>query len=197
VSVRERRAREQAERRQLIITAARQLAGDEGWDAVTTRRLADVIEYSQPVLYQHFANKEAIVQAVALDGFAELAEALHAGRESGDTVEDHLRGLVHAYMDFAQHNPVLYQAMFELPTSLEFGKPDSPAPLVDAFLEIISGVIPIAGERDPESLAEVIWSSCHGLANLAHADRLRPDFREQRIVLLVEAFLAQATAPQV
>lgn len=46
----ERRERERAERRQAIVTAARELAEAEGWEAVTTRRLSDRIEYSQPVL---------------------------------------------------------------------------------------------------------------------------------------------------
>jgi hypothetical protein len=56
-----RRARERAARHALIIQTARQIAETDGWDAVTTRRLAETIEYSQPVLYSHFANKDAIV----------------------------------------------------------------------------------------------------------------------------------------
>ena len=71
MSIRERREREQAERERLIVTAARELAESEGWDAVTTRRLAAEIEYSQPVLYSHFKGKVAIMTAVALDGFAD------------------------------------------------------------------------------------------------------------------------------
>jgi hypothetical protein len=47
----ERRARELDQRRQVIIDAARELAEADGWESVTTRRLADRIEYSQPVLY--------------------------------------------------------------------------------------------------------------------------------------------------
>ena len=68
----ERRARERAQRRQVIVGAARELAEAEGWESVTTRRLADRIEYSQPVLYSHFEGKDAIVSAVALEGFGEL-----------------------------------------------------------------------------------------------------------------------------
>ncbi|MGI5269502.1 hypothetical protein ACQEUU_10150 [Nonomuraea sp. CA-218870] len=40
---------------------------------MTTRRPAERVEYSQPVLYSHFDGKDAIVSAVAVDGFAELA----------------------------------------------------------------------------------------------------------------------------
>ena len=73
MSIQARRERERAERERLIVTAARELAEAEGWDAVTTRRLAAEIEYSQPVLYSHFKGKDAIMAAVAVQGCAELA----------------------------------------------------------------------------------------------------------------------------
>ena len=76
MSIQARRERERAEREKLIVTAARELAETEGWDAVTTRRLAEKVEYSQPVLYSHFGGKTAIVGAVALEGFTELARLL-------------------------------------------------------------------------------------------------------------------------
>ncbi|MET0993345.1 MAG: TetR family transcriptional regulator, partial [Mycobacterium sp.] len=47
--IEDRRARDRAARRRLIVTTARKLAEAHGWDAVTTRRLSDEIEYSQPV----------------------------------------------------------------------------------------------------------------------------------------------------
>lgn len=80
MSVTARRERERAQRHQLIIKAARELAEAEGWDAVTTRRLAERVEYSQPVLYSHFDGKDAIVRAVAIQGFEELAARLAAAR---------------------------------------------------------------------------------------------------------------------
>jgi AcrR family transcriptional regulator len=61
MTIEDRRARERAARRQLITATARTLAEQEGWDAVTTRRLSTEIEYSQPVLYKHFSGMEDIV----------------------------------------------------------------------------------------------------------------------------------------
>ncbi|WP_280448086.1 helix-turn-helix domain-containing protein, partial [Nocardia cyriacigeorgica] len=80
MTVQARRERERARRHRLIVDTARQLAEAEGWEAVTTRRLAALIEYSQPVLYSHFASMEAIANAVAMEGFAELADTLARGR---------------------------------------------------------------------------------------------------------------------
>ncbi|MUT94180.1 helix-turn-helix domain-containing protein, partial [Streptomyces sp. Z38] len=76
MSVQERKQRERAERERLIVATARELAEEQGWDAVTTRRLAERIEYSQPVLYSHFRGKREIIGAVALQGAAELAAEL-------------------------------------------------------------------------------------------------------------------------
>ncbi|MEV6899370.1 helix-turn-helix domain-containing protein [Amycolatopsis sp. NPDC051372] len=61
-----RKERGRADRKRRIVAAARELAEAQGWDAVTTRRLAALIEYSQPVLHSHFAGKDAIMAAAAL-----------------------------------------------------------------------------------------------------------------------------------
>ena len=79
VATEDRRARERAARRRLIVDTARQLAEAEGWNAVTTRRLSTEIEYSQPVLYKHFSGMDQIAAAVAVDGFGELARLRSRG----------------------------------------------------------------------------------------------------------------------
>ncbi|WP_412544199.1 TetR/AcrR family transcriptional regulator [Longispora sp. K20-0274] len=181
MSIPERRARERAQRHQLIVTAARELAETEGWEAVTTRRLADRIEYSQPVLYSHFAGKDAIVAAVAVVGFAELAAALEAaGRSAG------LAGAARAYVAFAEANPALYDAMFSLATDLPFGGPDAPEALRAAFGQLLGALAPLAGDRDAETFTEVGWSALHGLVTLTRGGRLRPDLAEQRLTILVD-----------
>jgi AcrR family transcriptional regulator len=182
----ERRERERAERRQAILTAARELAESEGWEAVTTRRLSDRIEYSQPVLYTHFENRDAIIEAVALEGFSELSVVMHHGRSKGRTPEAALRGTAKAYVEFAKANPALYDAMFTLAIDLPFGRPETPVQLRNGFDEIQKAVEPFAGSRDPETLTEVVWSSLHGLASLSHAGRLRPDYHEKRMAILVD-----------
>src|SRR6185312_17217759 len=98
MAVEDRRARERAARRRLIITTARHLAEAEGWDAVTTRRLSTEVEYSQPVLYKHFAGMEELADAVAMDGFGELADVMRAARSETDAAPDVLTRLAHAYI---------------------------------------------------------------------------------------------------
>src|ERR1700754_4899486 len=107
----DRRERERAARRRLIVTTARKLAEAEGWDAVTTRRLSTEIEYSQPVLYKHFAGMDQVADAVAVEGFSELAETMRGARSEADSAADALTRITHAYLAFAQLNPAVYDAM--------------------------------------------------------------------------------------
>ena len=188
MSTEDRRTRERAARRQLIITTARGLAESEGWYAVTTRRLSAEIEYSQPVLYAHFANMEQLAQAVAIVGFGELAEALHTARAGAATPTDALRQLAHAYIGFAADNPALYDVMFTRPTTLHFAAEDTPPELEAGFAELRSVVAELGGLPDADTFTEVIWSALHGLVSLTRNGRLRPSHAAERVDLLIAQF---------
>ncbi|MEV6069465.1 TetR/AcrR family transcriptional regulator [Nocardia sp. NPDC052001] len=189
-AIQTRKERERADRHQRIIDTARELAETKGWEAVTIRRLADAIEYSQPVLYSHFAGKDAIVAAVAEQGCAELAVATREARERAATPEAGLIAVTENYLAFARDSAALYDAIFLLRTDLKFG-PEAPQALKDAFLELLHTFAPFAGSHDVETFTEVAWSALHGLATLDRGGRLRPDFRDQRL----EIFIAQWVRP--
>jgi AcrR family transcriptional regulator len=189
MAIEERRVRERAARHRLILETARELAESEGWDAVTTRRLSTEIEYSQPVLYKHFANMDAIAEAVAIDGFGELGETLRAARASADATESPLIPMAQAYLSFARDNPALYDAMFIRATKLRFAAEDTPAPLVEAFGELRAAVAAVSGERDVDIVTEVLWGALHGLIMLDRGGRLRPQHDAERIEMLAAQFL--------
>jgi AcrR family transcriptional regulator len=189
MAIADRRLRDRAARRRLIIATARALAEREGWDAVTTRRLSIEIEYSQPVLYKHFASMEDIVEAVALEGFGELAESLIVARGGAGGPDVVLGRVARAYSSFAAENPVLYDAMFTRATRLRFGgTEDTPVQLSAGFAELREAVAGVAGGRDVETLTEVLWAALHGLTTLGRSDRLRPGRDAERIELLVAQF---------
>ena len=183
MSVVDRRRRERANRHDLIIATARDLAEAEGWEAVTTRRLAELVEYSQPVLYSHFDGKDAIVRAVAIEGFADLAVRLRQAQSAVVEPGLALRAVCSAYLTFAAERPALYQAMFVLPTDVKFATVDTPSPLRAAFDELVGALKPF--DAHPELRAEVTWAALHGLAVLRRGGRIPPEGQEARIDLLV------------
>jgi AcrR family transcriptional regulator len=188
MAIEDRRQRERAARRRLILKTARKLAEAEGWDAVTTRRLSTEIEYSQPVLYKHFSGMEQIAEAVAIDGFGELADAMRAARSGADSASDALTRIAHAYLDFARDNPAVYDAMFARATTLRFAAEDTPPELTAGFAELRQAVGLVADEQDADTLTEVLWAALHGLVTLGRNGRLRPGYEAERLQLLVDRF---------
>ncbi|MGN6240150.1 MAG: TetR/AcrR family transcriptional regulator [Cellulosimicrobium cellulans] len=185
-----RKARLLEEREAQIVAAARVLAEEQGWEAVTTRRLAEAIGYSQPVLYGHFPEgRSQIVTAVALVGFEELAAALTAARpqpSEGASGEDGVRALVVAYLDFAARHPATYEAMFHLPIGAAFASDETPRAMREGFDAIVDALLAL--DRPPSDVgtaAEVVWGAVHGVATLQRAGRFSAENYERRVDELV------------
>ena len=187
MSVQERKQRERADRERLIVATARELAEQQGWDAVTTRRLAERIEYSQPVLYSHFRGKREIIGAVALEGASEMAAAMRSATAAASTPRDRVAALARAYLDFAERNPAVYDALFQLDGGLAYAQEDTPEQLKDAFAALLETLGEVAGDGVvPELFTEVFWASLHGIATLTRAGRLPSADAERRVELLVD-----------
>jgi len=169
-------------RRDQVLHAARRVAESDGWAALTMRRLAGELGVTQPVLYSAFASRQAIIDAVALDGFSDIAAALEA-------VEASPLARMRAYLDFAADHPQLYEAMFSMPSGLAFAAESAtPEPLHRAF-EAVRAVFPDAdGTR-----AEVAWSTLHGLATLQAGGRLRASQVQARLDLAHRMLAQQET----
>jgi AcrR family transcriptional regulator len=185
LGIAERKVRERAEREHRIVAAARVIAERDGWDAVTIRRLADEIEYSQPVLYSHFENRDAIVAAVAVEGFQELTVTLRDAASESTVRRNALKNVAMAYLAFARRHPALYEAMFILPTVLRFAEAGTRPELHAAFEAIAAVVTPFC--VDVADVTETFWAALHGLADLERSGRIRPSARSERIALVVRA----------
>src|ERR1700722_17560630 len=158
------RAQRVAERRQQILDAARAMAEADGWTAVTSRRLADAIGYTQPVLYGHFpGGKTEIMRTVALAGFAELAAATR-GAMGGKTGPQAVAAVADVYLDFAAAHPSLYEAMFQLPIDARFAQDDAETELRSGFNAL--GAALGAGAGGDGTATELLWSALHGMSLL-------------------------------
>jgi AcrR family transcriptional regulator len=180
------RAQRVAERRQQILDAARAMAEADGWTAVTSRRLADAIGYTQPVLYGHFpGGKTEIMRTVALVGFAELAAATQAAM-GGKTGRQAVAAVADAYLGFAAAHPSLYEAMFQLPIDARFAQDDSETELRAGF-DALSAAL---GNEGNGTTTEVFWSALHGLSLLERAGRMRQEHRAHRIAEIAARFVS-------
>ncbi|MEV4713868.1 TetR/AcrR family transcriptional regulator [Micromonospora sp. NPDC049374] len=167
-----------------IVTTAWQLAEAEGLAAVTTRRLAERADVDLGALYQRFADRDAVVAAVAVRGFADLAAALTGARTAVERPAEVWPAVLAAYLDFAYANPEVYDAMFAHTPELTLGVEQVPETVAATFGELRTALTPLAAGRDADILAELGWSLLHGMVMLTRGGRLRPDTQDHRERLL-------------
>jgi len=174
------------ERRGEILAAARRMFVLEGYENVTTRKLADQVGISQTGLYVYFENKEAILKVLCRDAFDGLVARMRAAAAGTPLGPERLHALVEAYVDFGFAFPDEYQLVFMTNSAgTPYAQPkdlslpfDEQPPGLQAFLACRDQVADLirAGvlRRMDESLAtQMIWMSCHGLVALLIT---RPNF---------------------
>ncbi|ACF14139.1 transcriptional regulator, TetR family [Chloroherpeton thalassium ATCC 35110] len=108
----ERKKRERERVRQSILDAALNIAIAEGWNSVTIRKISDAIEYTPPVIYEHFKNKDALLNEMVLVGFRMLHESFNTTRKNESDPRKILMTHSLNHWDFAVQHKELYQLMF-------------------------------------------------------------------------------------
>ncbi|TKC63908.1 TetR/AcrR family transcriptional regulator [Pedobacter hiemivivus] len=114
MGIAERKIRQKEEFRASILEAAWLQVLTDGWQSLSIRKIADAIEYSIPVIYNHFENKEAILLEFTKEGFQKLGEALQGVKDQHQEPAVQLEAMAHAYWDFAFDHREYYQLMFGL-----------------------------------------------------------------------------------
>jgi AcrR family transcriptional regulator len=158
-----------ASRRGEILEAAKRLFTEEGFAHATMRRIAAEVGVSPTAIYLHFADKEAILKAIAEDFFAELLVVLQAKAEREGPTLQRLRDGLRAYVEFALERADEYRLTFQTRQvkglDLGCGAPD----VADlSFLVLEHTVEDLLAEGvfrpgDPEAIAESIWCAMHGV----------------------------------
>ena len=84
-----------------MLTATLDLASEQGWPAVTVRKVAERIEYSPGMLYEYFDGKEALLTALLQEGYTRLLTEMEPAISAAETIEDRLLAITHVYWCFA------------------------------------------------------------------------------------------------
>jgi AcrR family transcriptional regulator len=170
MGIAERKIRQKEEVRSSILKAAWQLVLEEGWQSLSIRKIAEAIEYSVPVIYDHFANKEAILLELTKQGFQLLNAQLVKAKKRSTNPEKQIEAMAYSYWEFAFDHKAYYQVMYGL------GMPScetvSQISELSSFTELILQPIKdlIAGSKnpdvDPYLKLHTFWSMLHGLVSI-------------------------------
>jgi AcrR family transcriptional regulator len=153
-----------------LLEAAAEILETEGPDALSVRRIAAAAGVAPMGVYNHFASKSGIVEALFIQGFQRLSDALHAVADVQDPYEA-LREGGKRYRALALEHPMVYQLMFlkvipgfepsERALEIAAGAFDNLVAAVQRAME--AGVIT---EGAPTETAQQIWASIHGWVSL-------------------------------
>lgn len=160
-----------------LIAAGIKLLAESGIEGLSLRKLAREVGVSHNAPYMHFADKEAVLAAIAQQGFQILGEAIEEGQRAaaGDSIDMRLMAAARSYVTFALAHPNHLLVMFG-----NFATSDYPE-LVQishaSFHKLVQ--IMVEGrhsgtlrEYEPEQLALLFWMNIHGLSALFIAQKI-------------------------
>ncbi len=154
-----------------ILDAALQIVKEEGWQSLSMRKIADVIEYTAPIIYEYFSNKDAIILELTRKGYLILLNDLEKAKSQYHLPDKQLEAMWLAYWDFAFANKELYQVMFGvqmncccdmMKTLLEAKLPSK------MFSAVIGGLMGIDNLSSDVICTKyyTFWSVVHGLISI-------------------------------
>lgn len=155
--------------RQALLDASVQLIAEGGVQALSLRGAARKAGVSSGAPYHHFKNRTELLNSIATEGFALLAQAMDRLLEDASDPAEKLSCCGIAYVEFARAHPAHYKVMFRP----ELARPseEGPSPGEEVFRRLVASVIEaqeagVAPSGDPEKLVLTSWSVAHGLASL-------------------------------
>jgi AcrR family transcriptional regulator len=158
--------------RQALLDAGLWILRVEGPQSLSLRAVARRAGVSQTAPYRHFADRRALVAAIAQDGFSRMGDAMQRAAQGGETPRLALKNVARAYVDFAHEYPAEYRVMFGPEVSDKDGLDDLRA-TGGAVLGFVTAAIDglqrggLIGPGDPARIAVATWAMLHGLVMLS------------------------------
>ncbi|MFJ4184067.1 TetR/AcrR family transcriptional regulator [Kitasatospora sp. NPDC089509] len=186
--------------RAACVRAARELLEEDGSAALSLRAVARRAGVSATAPYRHFADRDALLSAVAAQGCRELGERLVAAHPAPRAPED-LAAVAAAYVRFAVERPALFRVMFAEPCDPANAER---AAATEAMREYVAAIVhDVFPGSDCEAMGTAVWALVHGLAFLQldgkldaagpagdpSADPADPAVTDERVRAAVDALL--------
>jgi AcrR family transcriptional regulator len=182
----ERIQRVKEETKANILDAALEIVNEDGWQALSMRKIADKIEYTAPIIYEYFTNKEGILLELTRQGNVLLLQEFKKAKALHTSPAKQLEEMWIAYWNFAFEHQQLYKLMFGVDTNCCEMK--TMLPESAAARKLIQDTIAELMTANPPS-EEVIcrkyytfWSIIHGLISINMVQKGTNDQMNQLIL---------------
>lgn len=186
----ERIAKKKQEVHTSILETALEILRSEGMEAISMRKIADQIEYTAPVIYCHFKNKEDLLMALLRHGYQQLNRLIEGSLNTSVTPLERLEMIMNCYIDFATENRELYILMFRV--GIADPKAIIELPEATRFKEVLRKAIADYGKElsgdgntDSEQHYFFLISLAHGMVSVNYvsnqfdSEELKLSFKKQ------------------
>ena len=178
--------------RAACLRAARELLEEDGSAGLSLRAVARRAGVSAAAPYRHYADRDALVSAVAAEGYRELAGLLTAAHPAPST-PDELADVAVVYVRFALDHPALFRAMFAEPCDPTSEERVAATAVISEYVRaIVRDAFP---GSEPGALSTTVWALVHGLAFLhldGKLDASTPERVEEQVRGAVAALVGAA-----
>jgi hypothetical protein len=179
MGITERKEKQRLEIRKMILEASMKLFVEEGFEKVSIRKIAEIIEYSPTAIYLYFKDKNEILYELCEIGFQKMAES----NKNLDQIKNpllRLHQMGENYLRFGRNYPEYYDLMFIQPAPMEVlqrqncSEWNSADANINALRDLIRECMEngLIVKDDVNAAAIGVWSMVHGLVSLSIRNRL-------------------------
>ncbi|MDP4094277.1 MAG: TetR/AcrR family transcriptional regulator [Bacillota bacterium] len=170
MTVKERKEREKEEKRSLILQTANEIVGEEGFEKLSIRKIAERIEYSPAIIYHYFQDKEDLINFIIQTKYQKIIGSFSSILTSTENPVEKIRGMARKYIEAALQMPEEYKAIMinSSPkilayTSVLFKDASLQRPAIGMMCKCLKEILCDADDDLIELTAQVLWSSTFGL----------------------------------
>jgi AcrR family transcriptional regulator len=156
-----------------LLESASLIIKEQGTESLSMRKLADTVGVSRTAPYHHFKDKNALLCALAEQGFCEQEKILYSLIKQDHTAEECFKKYVHAYLEYA----LLHNETYDLMYGRTIWKAGSPSPSLKAaskrtfkiwidWVKELQQHKVLPSNNTPLRIGQTTWASLHGLARL-------------------------------
>jgi AcrR family transcriptional regulator len=169
-----------------ILAASLDIVKEEGWPALSMRKIADKIEYTAPIIYEYFSNKDAILHELTRMGYVKLGKKMEEARIQFTDPAEQLEAMWMAYWNFAFTEKEMYQVMYGVEANccvLENACSDIKGP-ADMLWNKIEEIVP--AEKRTEAYVDskfyACWAVVHGLISINMTRQLTSEETNKQVL---------------
>lgn len=188
MGIAERKEKQKVELKQQILEASVKLFSEHGYEGVSMRKIAEIVQYSPTTVYLYFKDKNEILFELHELGFKKM-EAFNQDLFDIKNPLLRLHKLGENYLRFGLENPEYYDLMFILQAPMNFiNKTNCCWNGGDKALDVLKSILQECMDKklikpgDVNVMAMAVWSMVHGLVSLSIRNRFEELIEKEHII---------------